>query len=334
MASSSTTPGVSSYNSPPKQPTAYGSFLFPTPSIESGGSIVDARREADLAQRERELKERERLLLSNGTRTVLGFEFGDLRHIGRPLWRDVPLQFQHVSRRLYQLWWLSTILFSFNWLCEVGLSLESGGNEYAVDTGATDIDDLVDSVSTPSSSSAGVELPSHSAIMLPNATSSSSSSAVPPAARLLRQLMHGGTHPVVGGQVGVATLLLLSVPIGSWLGWCHPLLEAALSHGTSDRTGWCALLALGVHVLLCGLAALGPPGCGLAGFFVAWRAPGWLAFACLLNALGFAIATFGGLEVYRRTLRSQLVTRPSSQPPPMPPANRATASGQPTYGRI
>ena len=332
-ASSSATP---IQHSPPKQPTAYGSFLFPTPSIESGGSIVDARREADLAQRERQLKERERLLLSRWhTRAVLGLNWRFKTHWPTAMARcAIAISACRPPVVPAVVAFCNSLLF--NWLCEVGLSLESGGNEYAVDTGATDIDDLVDSVSTPSSSSsAGVELPSHSATIMPNATSSSSSSAVPPAARLLRQLMHGGTHPVVGGQVGVATLLLFSVPIGSWLGWCHPLLEAALSHGTSDRTGWCALLALGVHVLLCGLAALGPPGCGLAGFFVAWRAPGWLAFACLLNALGFAIATFGGLEVYRRTLRSQLVTRPSSQPPPpMPPAAGNGASGQPTYGRI
>ena len=154
-----------------------------------------------------------------------------------------------------------------------------------------------------------------------------------------------GSHPaVVGGQVGVATLLLICVSIGAWLGWCHPLLDAAISHGAGERAGWCGLLALATHVLLCGLAALGPPGCGLAGAMVAISAAraGYrlLALCSFVEAVAAGLITLAGLEVYKRTLRSPLLHLETLSPhaaPRMPPSGQAappTPAMRVAYGRI
>ena len=88
---------------------------------------------------------------------------------------------------------------------------------------------------------------------------------------------NGREQTVLGGQSGMATLLLLGAPVVAWLGWAHPLSEAALVDGTSDKAGRAALVVLAAHGLFCAFAAIAPPGCGLAGFTVAFHAArvGW-----------------------------------------------------------
>lgn len=304
-------------------PSQYGSFNFPTPPL-AGPDI--ARREADLAQREAELTAAEQKLVERPH--ILGFEIGALRKIGRPLWRDSPPQWQPLCRRLWQLWVLSLALFAWNWMLEVYLSLLAGGEHY-IDTDETDDADVVAvmpaaSAASSSDSSSHVVAPAieHHPLLAPvvNESSTPHAAAVPPA-RMLAQAMVAASSPtptVIGGQVGAATLLLLGVPTAAWLGWCHPLTDAALSHGTADsRAGLCGVLALGAHVLLCGVAVLGPPGCGLAGLLVALVAARagyfWAVLMAIAEALGFLVATLAGIEVYRRVLRSSLFVLPGSR---------------------
>ena len=106
------------------------------------------------------------------------------------------------------------------------------------------------------------------------------------------------------------------------------------------------MLALATHVLLCGLAALGPPGCGLAGGLVAISAAraGYrmLALASFVEAVCAALITLAGLEVYKRTLRSPLLfleTLSSHAAPRMPPGGGQAApppapAMRVAYGRI
>ena len=95
--------------------TMYGSFSFPTPPLAAGSATSElARREADLAQREREISERERKVQED-SRTFMGFEVGALRHVGRPLWRDAPPQWQLLCKRMWQLWAATAALFVWRW---------------------------------------------------------------------------------------------------------------------------------------------------------------------------------------------------------------------------
>ena len=81
---------------------------------------------------------------------------------------------------------------------------------------------------------------------------------------------------VLGGQSGMATLLLLGAPVVAWLGWAHPLSEAALVDGTSDKAGRPPRCVGGARPVLC-LCGDRSAGCGLAGFTVAFHAArvGW-----------------------------------------------------------
>ena len=343
--------------SPSHLSPTYGSFCFPTPPVAAGGATPDiSRREADLAQREEEVRQRELHLLER--RTILGCEVGALRRIGRPLWRDAPLPWQLLCRRLWQLWCLSTMLVAWNWLVEMALSLEAGGEHYMQSSSVPPLVTAASNRQAPTTTSSGTTSTDAPTSAVPvverhtvvTNTSGAHVDAVPPAHRLLQlaastamsgrglgvaapvTTVGGGAATVVGGQVGVATLLLMGVPVGSWLGWCHPLIEAALCHGAVDaRTGWCGLLTLACHILLCGIAALGPPGFGLAGMRVALLAAHagetWLALAAAVEAFGFLAAVLGGVDVYRRVLRSSLLKLPGAAhqcgtpaPPPLTPS--------------
>lgn len=372
MASRDQRKPVAGAGSPPRDgSTMYGSFSFPTPPLTATASAVPelARREADLAQREREISERERKV-AEASRTFLGFEMGALRRMGRPLWRDAPPQYILLCKRLWQLWAVSVILFAWNWMVEVSLSLMAGGDPF-IESGSAAAHGISEhsagstlSTSTGSTAGGGAGITAGTTIegLVPSSLSAGASAhsngslheAVPPGRLLwhrgLDQATPASSRPpigvvggqVVGGQVGLATLLLLLVPISSWCGWCHPLLDAALTHGTSDPAGFCGLMALAAHVLLCAIASLGPPGCGLAGLMLGVSAMSagysWTVLAALMESLSFLIATVSGLELYRRTLRTGLLRfgpPPSAHaPPPMPPACKAPHASHISYGRI
>ena len=94
-------------------------------------------------------------------------------------------------------------------------------------------------------------------------------------------------------------------------------------------------------MLLCGLAALGPPGCGLAGVLVAVQAAraGYLllVLAALCASCALLFMTAAGLELVRRTIRSGLVrvgTSRHAAPPPLPPGQQDAAPQRVAYGRI
>ena len=83
------------------------------------------RREADLAQRERELAERERQF-EERQQLFLWCDLQALRQLGHSsVWRDAPIEFQPLCRRLWQLWVLSTLVLAVNWVCQITLNLSS-----------------------------------------------------------------------------------------------------------------------------------------------------------------------------------------------------------------
>ena len=160
----------------------------------------------------------------------------------------------------------------------------------------------------------------------------------------------------LAGRPGLAALLGVLIPVGSWSGWYLPLIEAAQQHGTERTAPRFLLMA---HVAFCLVAALGLPGTGLVGVFVALQARRVgltaLALAACLSSLSFGGLALLGLQLHRTLLVSQLVlsqpcsvaagavpTPQAGAMPPvtaaMPPAARPGGPAAPqtriAYGRI
>ena len=186
--------------------------------------------------------------------------------------------------------------------------------------------------------------------------------AVPaPTSNLLQTVLHalrslapvdemaaiGAEQTALGGQTGLATVLLVGVPVVAWLGWAHPLTEAALVDGTSDRAGRAALMVLAGHGCFCALAAVAPPGCGLCGFTIALHAAhaGWrfAAAAATLAGSGFAAIAVMSFILPRGARRARLVQWPDLPDGGQTSGLRAApggfgppggGGGAPKYGRI
>ena len=283
--------------SPPRDTAAasYGSFSFPTPSlkgIEQGLAL--ARREVDLAQREREVAQREQRFKGDEALLLKCVDLFALRRLGQATWQNAPLHFQALSKRLWQAWAFTVLLLVWNLLFQIMASLyDDGGEAFPAMTVVEDAP-LAAAIASPllnSSSLVSAAIPE--AQTLPANVQQNGSAVGTNDTRLLSEYGHGPivASPPDSGQFGVATLILLAVPIVSWLSWAHPLAEAAMASGTSDSSARAALHGLAAHGLLCGLAGFAPPGCGVASLWVGLvsyqDAPPLLTGAAILIGVGF-----------------------------------------------
>mmetsp|Transcript_24329 Transcript_24329/g.36382 ORF Transcript_24329/g.36382 Transcript_24329/m.36382 type:complete len:289 (+) Transcript_24329:2-868(+) len=136
-------------------------------------------------------------------------------------------------------------------------------------------------------------------------------------------------------EVLIAIVLLLTVPACSWFAWLLPICHFA--HEKPEPPpyngapgGWSAILALAAHVLFCGLAALGPQGCGLPGFLVCYDALSRqhviLGLACAASGIGWTAMTTIGLRLYHSLVRSIRLEIFASAPGALPHAGSSLLS--------
>jgi hypothetical protein len=109
-------------------PTSYGSFSVGTPACVPE-ELDHLRREADLAQRERELAERERQF-EERQQLFLWCDLQALNFLGHSsVWRDAPIEFQPLCRRLWQFWVHTALVLAVNWVCQITLNLSGSDPE-------------------------------------------------------------------------------------------------------------------------------------------------------------------------------------------------------------
>ena len=78
-----------------------------------------------------------------------------------------------------------------------------------------------------------------------------------------------------GRELLLAAAMLLALPPGAWLGWLLPICHYAHEQPgpppySTPPGGWRAICGLAVHVIFCGLAAMGPTGRALPGVLIAY----------------------------------------------------------------